>query len=570
MKYNEYKIFATLFVFLFINFSIYGQNIAVHGDKYFATIGGQTVIKQDSITQSEIIAKLLAENNDSVVIIDVKKIIEWRTEARELSLQGKSRNWDSLLIKKYKDIKIRKNKAGQIILTKYLYLTADCVESRGSTGKHMNFIKFEFSKGCYISIHGSPDLIFNKCTFKERAGFHVVGHARKLKIDSSSFERSLEVASVVRLAGEAYSNDEGSISITHSVFYPQQIYHLGGKLPPKVAEQQKKSRPYVFFHKSIAIHGETPNFTFQDNKILKGKTENTIAVFKLNKTEFFRFERNLFEVHADLSEISVENRLFFRDNVFKGRVCLNEFIFTERFNKIDWEQLQGEKLVLYERKMIEWNERIGKKRYKFEIPLVCFYTPADSLNEDLYKDLTATYQSLYKIFTDNGDIESANGCYAEKKDLEGFRLKHQYEKKGGFRTFINYWLNRLLKFYTNHGTDPALSIVISIYVIVCFAVIYFFFPSEWDVDRKSTLLGNFKKIFGKEHKGFMKPFLYVITGFMISFMNALMLSVNSFITLGFGNIPTSGFARYICIIQGFIGWFLLSIFTVALMNQVLS
>jgi hypothetical protein len=37
--------------------------------------------------------------------------------------------------------------------------------------------------------------------------------------------------------------------------------------------------------------------------------------------------------------------------------------------------------------------------------------------------------------------------------------------------------------------------------------------------------------------------------------------------LGFGNIPTKGVARYICIIQGFIGWFLLSIFTVALINQ---
>jgi hypothetical protein len=52
-------------------------------------------------------------------------------------------------------------------------------------------------------------------------------------------------------------------------------------------------------------------------------------------------------------------------------------------------------------------------------------------------------------------------------------------------------------------------------------------------------------------------------------LNAITLSLNSFVTLGFGNIPTKGAARYVCIFQGFLGWFLLSIFTVALINQVL-
>jgi hypothetical protein len=34
-------------------------------------------------------------------------------------------------------------------------------------------------------------------------------------------------------------------------------------------------------------------------------------------------------------------------------------------------------------------------------------------------------------------------------------------------------------------------------------------------------------------------------------------------------IDSATIAKYVCIIQGFIGWFLLSIFTVALINQVL-
>ena len=58
-------------------------------------------------------------------------------------------------------------------------------------------------------------------------------------------------------------------------------------------------------------------------------------------------------------------------------------------------------------------------------------------------------------------------------------------------------------------------------------------------------------------------------GFGKSLVNAFTLSLNSFVTLGFGTIPTSGLARYVCILQGFLGWFLLSIFTASLINQVM-
>lgn len=68
----------------------------------------------------------------------------------------------------------------------------------------------------------------------------------------------------------------------------------------------------------------------------------------------------------------------------------------------------------------------------------------------------------------------------------------------------------------------------------------------------------------------MAPLLVVFGSILLTLINSLTLSINSFVTLGFGSIPTKGFARYLCIIEGFIGWFLLSIFTVALINQVLA
>ncbi len=53
-------------------------------------------------------------------------------------------------------------------------------------------------------------------------------------------------------------------------------------------------------------------------------------------------------------------------------------------------------------------------------------------------------------------------------------------------------------------------------------------------------------------------------------LDAIMLSINVFSTLGFGEMRITGIAVYITVIEGFVGWFLLSIFSVALLNQVLQ
>ncbi|RKD92136.1 potassium channel family protein [Mangrovibacterium diazotrophicum] len=57
---------------------------------------------------------------------------------------------------------------------------------------------------------------------------------------------------------------------------------------------------------------------------------------------------------------------------------------------------------------------------------------------------------------------------------------------------------------------------------------------------------------------------------IIKILNALMLSINTFTTLGFGEIPIKGLPRYLAIVQGFIGWFMLTIFSVSLISQLLN
>jgi len=64
-------------------------------------------------------------------------------------------------------------------------------------------------------------------------------------------------------------------------------------------------------------------------------------------------------------------------------------------------------------------------------------------------------------------------------------------------------------------------------------------------------------------------FFSVCFALVVKLLNALTLSVNAFTTLGFGSIPTRGIARYAAILQGFIGWGLMTIFSATLIKQFL-
>ena len=65
-------------------------------------------------------------------------------------------------------------------------------------------------------------------------------------------------------------------------------------------------------------------------------------------------------------------------------------------------------------------------------------------------------------------------------------------------------------------------------------------------------------------------FGYIVYLIIVRVINSLFLSINTFSTLGFGQIPVKGFIRYVTILEGFLGWFLLSVFIVSLLNQIMN
>ena len=62
---------------------------------------------------------------------------------------------------------------------------------------------------------------------------------------------------------------------------------------------------------------------------------------------------------------------------------------------------------------------------------------------------------------------------------------------------------------------------------------------------------------------------YLLWHLLLRILDAFMVSLNAFSTLGFGGIPFQGVARYLVVCEGLVGWLMLTIFSVSLIGQLL-
>jgi len=302
------------------------------------------------------------------------------------------------------------------------------------------------------------------------------------------------------------------------------------------------------------------------------------------------------------------------------------------------------------------NGKIYVQAFSSSNPNANKYFVTDSMNFDQkeeYDLLIGSYKLLQDRYQKRGDQDSYNAAYVEMKNIETRRLAFLYSKDPNFNRYFTWKINQFLKTFSMYGTEPARSIIFSLYVIFGFALIYLFFPNHWDshgknriIDRFSFFLKYMKKDAGMhdvyleekqgdilayddyklllESSGKDVPKFFQVTGLplykwaisstkmtagflsrvdvmkgtwselptskrvwkstllitaflialtydiLIKMLNALMLSINTFTTLGFGEIPIKGLPRYLAIIQGFIGWFMLTIFSVSLISQLLN
>ncbi len=112
--------------------------------------------------------------------------------------------------------------------------------------------------------------------------------------------------------------------------------------------------------------------------------------------------------------------------------------------------------------------------------------------------------------------------------------------------------------------------------------IYFISRFKDDIIPQLLNLVNFQKKAWSDLKTFEKIksgllitiilAVFILYVLLVKIFSSVMLSLNSFVVIGFGSLPESdkSLAMYLTIIEGIIGWFYLMIFTITLLSQVLQ
>ena len=193
-----------------------------------------------------------------------------------------------------------------------------------------------------------------------------------------------------------------------------------------------------------------------------------------------------FNVPVDFEDCYIHNSFHGHDCYFKYPVGVERFYFPEKATNFNWNMLKGYKLCLYD----------NKKPYMAK-------SGSELVNLFNYTELISAYKNFYSMYKTRGDMESANGCYVEMKDIETRRLKFLHKQNPTVKSLFTLKLNQFLKFFCEYGTSPVRSLIISLYVILSFAIFYFFFYSEWDKINRSLLMkraGKLIQYFSSEQK----------------------------------------------------------------------
>jgi len=469
---------------------------------------------------------------------------------------------------------------------------------------------------------GAAQLIFYNCTFKQ--GLDLL----RSNLGSLEFLHCsiLQKTFVLETQISVFLYRNCSFFTDYKV--PEYSYPYGD-------EQENHSCQYLF--RIVQNEKKINKFYMGNCKVLPTKVIPIISFIggKYDDINFYGIDFS--NSIVNFTACSIKENFTTRNCKFKQPFGMNMFNFPKDNTSFIWSQIDSVGLGLY---------------HNYSQP---FTHKTDTLFSDvhLFNQLNSSYRKFFSMYRTQGDIESANACYKQMKDMETGRYHHLYRQNPSIKRWFNWRFNQFLKYFSEYGTNPVQSLIISMWTILIFAAVYFFFYSDWDGINRTFLIKQHRKMIQylsseqcledfytenyiedlktfAEYKKEMKEskvhiplfivllgkplylfsiikykvvsFIYrrtellqgrwvdlqttrkVFVGISVFFsvliyltylgfiraLNATTLSVNAFSTLGFGAIPVKGISRYITILEGFLGWFLLSIFSVSLISQMLQ
>jgi hypothetical protein len=354
-----------------------------------------------------------------------------------------------------------------------------------------------------------------------------------------------------------------------------------------------------------------------------------------------RFMNNTTSAPVKLAQSTIQNQFMCYGCTFKNNLLLEAFSFNTVAAKVQWASFEGKKIAIQAPETGEY---------------ITGNSVAELKDEFLYSTLVTAYSTFYAAFKAQGNMISANKCYIEWKDIETIFLSHEVKRNFTLNRYFNWLMNVFLQIFCDYGANPVKALFWSVWVMIVFAIIYFFMPYQsgfyeresffekvriymdyfstnktllelfneqseeqsyskgnyreyrqycednhrhlpwyftmfnrqffsftvfiyrlkrWRVRKLSIIAGRWKTRHGLKRAIIGGTIAFAVFGTIVStilirFIDASTTSLNAFSTLGFGEIPVLGISRYLAVIEGFVGWFLLSIFSVALISQVIQ
>lgn len=479
-----------------------------------------TPIKYErTITVSQFIKEITVLNSDSAIKLEKVNIVaDTGKDIRYLygaGSYGRQLDWDSItanypIIEVDNDVFLFKIRFGQrTVLPKIHFKKKLHVEGVDVYGD-LDFRHCTFDGSVYILRPDSYFLGFYNCTFNQKASFEEVLSAQ-FYIEKSAFNKTIWIYNI----GKAIQ-----LNISNSKFTG--TANFGNTTPG-----------------SLSIHRSTfnPISSKSSVKILSSSFNELILV------------DNTFNMPFWLSGTSVKENLTLMKCKMSDKNDFSSISLPESNTYARWTQFE---------------------KYKFGVSLndSTFYNGKnviDTTTQDEYYALIKIYSQFLRAYKNNGDQESYNDCYIEMKDIQTRKAAFNFKEKPTLNNYFEWKFNRFLKIFCDYGTNPVKSLIFSVYIILFFGFLYFIFPSEGKIIEWRRLYLALKN--RKKHTDFIKKELF--TG-LKQLTNAIALSMNAFVTLGYGEMPARGVARYLAVFEGLTGWLLLSIFSASLISQMLQ
>lgn len=535
-----------------------------------------------------------------------------------------------------------KNTKKPLIIDKAIALNNVHFEHQVNDDAFQGLSNITFNKD--VRIYDTTSLLFFNCVFKG-----------VLDMDTSVLGNDQ-----INQFGKKYSKYDSDVGFYYSSFHNDVNIDIGSieyysslHFHLYYSNFTSKSKPI-----DVGLYTNSIKDTYIDENIFKGNGYLKLAVDNSSFTSIYGNDFRGFRIDISKESFNDSQVYIVEKNIFNDALLLHINQFSIH-NVYRWKQWKGKVLSSagydrYLKYLIEQDSELDyEELYKNDTVFSNYKNKHKLELTDSYKFEMQQLGQFYDFYKLQHDSDYANEVYIEFKDLETKRYAYLYKKDPSFNSYFTWKINQFLKMFSGYGTNPSLSIIFSLYVILIFAFVYMLFPNSWETGKKNKLMNRlrfFTKYFRQkegireiyeeeqqesvmsynEFKKYMhsskkeipsyflwltKPIYYfssynykmkgrilkhtdilkgrwvdlpkrrkiitsliiafwiiglIVIDLLIKFFNALTLSINTFTTLGFGEIPIKGIPRYLAIIQGSIGWFMLTIFSVSLISQLLN